>query len=540
MSSRNKTILALTSLFFLSLWAIFPFFASGLPNTHDGQTHVMRLASFHQALVEGQFPPRWAGNLAYGFGSPILSYYFPFPYIVGDLFHLLGFSFQDSIKVVFVLGYLLSGLTMFLFLNKATSYLSAFLGSVIYLFAPYRFLDLYVRGEVGEALVFVFPPLILWLLWDIKRMNWVKISLAGLFIGMMFLSHQTMGGVFAGLMFLILATRSKLRYFILSCVFGVLLASYNLFPLFFERGFTNINSLLEMNFRNQFPGLNSLFYSPWHWGPASPGNPGISMSFQLGFAQWMSVAALLLVLLSKLFKEKKKRISGLIFPVLVLSLFSVLLFLITSYSKFLWQDIFFLKSILYPWRLLGVEVFLSAIAISLAVFLIKQKWLKILLVIFLTFLSLYGNRNHNQVVGRASHNDEFYLAYPGTSDMWGEYLPKGAKVPATLEEEKVNGEVRVESLQTKSNYVIFKAIAPKEETVSINIFSFPGWQVFIDNRKTVLNSSRLLEFYLPKGEHLVEARLSETPIRFWSNILSLATFVLIMLMMIRGYFLKRR
>ena len=525
--SKNAFFLLL--LLLLAFWAFGPFFISGLPNTHDGQTHVMRLASFHQALIDGQIPPRWAGNLAHGFGSPVLSFAFPLPYLLGEFFYRFGFSFVDSTKIVFTLSFLFSAITMFLFLSRFTNGLSAFVGALIYLFAPYRFLDLYVRGDVGESLVFVFPPLILWLLWETKtKFDWSKIVLASFSIAAMFLSHQIMAGVFMVIIFLLLLLKGSAISLLISTALGVLLASFNLLPLVFEKGLTNLNYLALTNFQNQFPTIQSLLYSKWHWGPASPSTPEISMAFQLGLAQWLTVGLLVLFLIwqRKRFKEENYRLAGLVF-----GLFVFFLFLITKYSEFLWQNISPLAMVLYPWRFLGAAVFLVAVMSALLIYLVKHSLIKILLVIVLLVLAWYGNRNHNQVVGRTIHDDAFYLTYLGTSDMWGEFLPKGAQPPekeTPAKAEVTGGKAQIQDLKIKSNEVSFKAKVETESSVRVNNFSYPGWKVLVDNQSIKLRQSQLLEFILPVGVHQVRVKFTETPLRLFANVLSLLTFIFLL------------
>lgn len=520
--------LFLLGLLILSAWAVSPFFKPGLPNTHDGQTHVMRLASFHQALIDGQFPPRWAGNLAYGFGSPVLSFSFQFPYFLGEIFHLFGLSFVDSTKTVFILSFVFSGLTMFLFLSRLANRLPAFLGTVLYLLAPYRFLDLYVRGDVGESLVFVFPPLILWLLWDQEKIDFKRISFATFAVGAMFLSHQIMAAVFLVIIFILLLSRRRILVFSISVVLGFLIAAFNLLPLIFEKRLTNLDYLVATNYQNQFPTIQSLLYSPWHWGPAAPENPEISMAFQLGIAQWLAVGILALLLIGR-FKSSKD--SAWFLGKTVLVLFALFLFLITSYSDFFWRNIFFLPLILYPWRLIGAEVFLVALIAALVVYLVKSASLKIFLSIILVVLALYGNRNHTQVVGRTVHDDSFYLSFPGTSDMWGEFLPKGTELPRKAPIGKVEvleGGAIIENLKIKSNEIVFNTENHGMTYLRVNNFYYPGWQVWIDDQKIELKPSKLLEFSVPEGTHLVKARFTETLVRRISSILSVLTLILLL------------
>jgi hypothetical protein len=337
-----------------------------------------------------------------------------------------------------------------------------------------------------------------------------------------------MGFVFAGIIFVLLAFRKQLVPFLISLALGILLAAFNLLPLVFEKGLTNLNSLALTNFANQFPKISSLLYSKWHWGPASPSTPEISMAFQLGLAQWLTVGLLVLFLIwqRKRFKEENYRLAGLVF-----GLFVFFLFLITKYSEFLWQNISPLAMVLYPWRFLGAAVFLVAVMSALLIYLVKHSLIKIFLMIVLLVLAWYGNRNHNQVVGRTIHDDAFYLTYLGTSDMWGEFLPKGAKPPekeAPAKAEVTGGKAQIQDLKIKSNEVSFKAKVETESSVRVNNFSYPGWKVLVDNQSIKLRQSQLLEFILPVGVHQVRVKFTETPLRLFANVLSLLTFIFLL------------
>ena len=117
---RFKTDQAwLILLLVISLLPLLTLFRPGLPVTHDGQDHVARIANFYRSLSEGNLIPRWAANLNWGFGHPILMFLYPLPSYVASLFHFLGFSLVNSTKIVFGLSFTLSGLAMYLWGKEA-------------------------------------------------------------------------------------------------------------------------------------------------------------------------------------------------------------------------------------------------------------------------------------------------------------------------------------------------------------------------------------------------------------------------------------
>src|SRR3989304_564408 len=109
----KKGLIPILLILFFSILVSLPLLKPGLFIIHDDQ-QIARLLLFDQALKAGQFPPRWVDELGFGFGYPLFVFYPPLVYMVGELFHLIGFSFIDSIKLVFFTSIFASGLAMYI------------------------------------------------------------------------------------------------------------------------------------------------------------------------------------------------------------------------------------------------------------------------------------------------------------------------------------------------------------------------------------------------------------------------------------------
>ena len=105
-------------LILVSLLPLLSLLQPGLPITHDGQDHVARIANFYTSLTEGNLVPRWAGNLNWGYGHPILMFLYPLSSYSASFFHLLGFSLVDSVKLVFAIGFISSGIFMYIWIRE--------------------------------------------------------------------------------------------------------------------------------------------------------------------------------------------------------------------------------------------------------------------------------------------------------------------------------------------------------------------------------------------------------------------------------------
>src|SRR3989338_11447482 len=107
----KTNLVAIMIILFFSVLVSLPLLKSGLFLMHDDQ-HVARLFVFDEALKATQFPVRWVNGLGFGFGYPLFNFYPPLIYILGEIFHLAGFSFINSIKLVFFSGVFFSGVSM--------------------------------------------------------------------------------------------------------------------------------------------------------------------------------------------------------------------------------------------------------------------------------------------------------------------------------------------------------------------------------------------------------------------------------------------
>ena len=97
-------------------FAVKPLLSPGFIPTHDGEYHIVRFWQFEKMLRAGNLFPRWAPDLNSGYGTPLFNFQYPFPNYPGALFHALGASLPDSVKLVLATGYLLSVTFCFLWI----------------------------------------------------------------------------------------------------------------------------------------------------------------------------------------------------------------------------------------------------------------------------------------------------------------------------------------------------------------------------------------------------------------------------------------
>src|SRR3989344_8076716 len=149
MLSRIKKYFLILLFFSLFLPAIWPLFKEGFFNANDAVWHISRLWQFHLSFSSGQIPVRWAPTIFYGLGYPAFVFNFHLPYYLMEIIYGLGFGLVDSYKIVLGLSVIFSALFAFLFLRSIFSTLPAIVGTVFFVYSPYRFATVYSSAAIG-------------------------------------------------------------------------------------------------------------------------------------------------------------------------------------------------------------------------------------------------------------------------------------------------------------------------------------------------------------------------------------------------------
>src|SRR5512138_3691562 len=106
-------------LFLFCAFALAPLLAPGyFSDAHDSRHWVYFLQMFDLSIRDGAWYPRWATDMTFGYGYPVWLILAPLPFFVGEAFHLVGFDFVASVKLVYGLAFFGSALTMYLFASR--------------------------------------------------------------------------------------------------------------------------------------------------------------------------------------------------------------------------------------------------------------------------------------------------------------------------------------------------------------------------------------------------------------------------------------
>lgn len=516
----------------------------GLPTFHDSNPHVSRMIAFHTALHDGQFPPMWAKEMLGGIGSPVMMLNYQLPYFVSEGFFRAGLTYFDSYKLTLAISFILSGIAMYLALkSKQFSDGASLAGALIYTLAPYRFVDIYVRGALGESLTFIFPPLLLW--------GFTRSSLPILIIGWtgLFLTHPlasaTFSAFYLGYVLFVGGKQEiakRLQLFWSSFGVALLIAMFNLLPTLALTKYTYYSPLLS-GALTMFPTLIQLFHSVWGYGVSLPG-PVDGMSFELGIVQWIAVLSGIIAL----FKTKSVTLRYLI------GSFLVCLFFVMAISAPIYTLLNLTSIIDFPWRLLFCLVFASAwIGAEVIDSLKVKKSIKLLLVI-LVILGLVAQSLP------IAHTNTYWHKMPAwfareTGDSYGEYAPLTRSTrdsaPFWLRAEAIEGSQAQVTLELdKSNHQTYKVVAQHPSIVRVNTSYFPGWVIKVDNQivpigdtcyitkrtQIDIDDSGLMACRIGEGEHRLEIEYHATTVQRLGDMLTLTGIGVYLWILFRSFY----
>ncbi len=537
-----KTVLFFCLIVLFSIPAVIPLFQPGFFPMHD-DTQVARVYEMGQALKDGVFPVRIVTNLGYGYTYPIFNFYAPLAYYLGGFFTVLGASSLIGAKLMIIIGVVVSGITMYLLGKELWGRFGGILSALLYVYAPYHALDIYVRGDISESWAYSFIPLAFYGLLKLYRtQHWWYVIIGSIGYAGIILSHNLTALMVTPFLFLFtvlitLAQVSKKRknvlLFFLPLVFGIVISSFYWLPALAEMKYTNVLSQIGggAHFIDHFVCPSQLWESQWGYGGSVRGCLD-GMSYRVGKLHLLGVLVTLLLFLFVKRKGHEQTTLSLFF--FFSFLFSI--FLLLPISESLWSTIPFMSFFQYPWRFLIMVSFFSSIVIGslvslLPTLILKQRaYMQPLFVIalfsvgigllyFKLFIPQYIEDRQD---GHYTNNTMLRFT---TSKLSDEYLPMHFTKPQSASEivtDRFIGQgIRVSDVSERTGDIRATVQAQDRTNVLVKVAYFPSWEVLIDG---VVSSFQKrndgLLIVLPPGEHTIQIHSRQTPIELLSTVMS--------------------
>jgi len=547
-----KKIVLISCLLFASIFSIRSFFSTGFFPMHD-DAQVARVIVMTRALKNGQFPVRIVSDLGYGYGYPIFNFYAPLPYYVGAAFHIIGFDALTATKLMIGLGVIVGTLAMYICSSAFFGVYGGIFSAIVFTYFPYRAVQLFVRGAIGEYWAVSLIPFVLYgffLLVQKQKMRRgiciMTLSLVGIILSHTVFGYLAIGCIISMLFIVGINSLYKNTYNFRKITISliiVLIASLGVtaffwFPALREMSYTNVYKVIgkSADYSEHYICLSQLWDSPWGYGGSAPGCTD-GMTFKLGklhilffflsFGLWVFS------------KRKAKRIHVILTGILALTL--ILIFMTLRGSKIIWDSVPFSSFIQYPWRLLGPIGSCIALFVGFIFYNRSSRILFIVLFLCSSAIVLHSNKLFvpqyifDKPVESYGELLELRWRASGVSD---EYLPKDIKIPKNQSEivkERITGNASVEVKKIKETEVlgVYEIIASEEQKIVFHMAYFPGWTYRVNG---VLVKPNIVEgqpsVVLSTGNNIIEMRFENTRERSmgnWVSFVSIIGFVALLL-----------
>lgn len=525
----------------------------------DAIAHITTIAQFHRALSDGEFPVGWGDGFA-NYGLPLGTIAHQIPAYLGGALTFLTHDPLMSFNMLYVVSAIVSAVLMYVFLTRFVSPESSLLGSIFYSLAPYRIMNLYMRGAMPEFFSAVWVPLFLIAIHSIVRaskhyIGWylmLTVVTAGLI-----LTHPMMLVVYApivGIWFM-LSIRANLLVWIKVVFAGILavaLSAYYFLPLTIETKYLYYGSMQSQYARNQTTTLDTFINPFWKYncvyrndifGRCQLTKGGVTETITLlSFTALMASLyvyrkkgvwkkSVLLEHFNRWFTDGKRE---------TLALFVIFgamtsLTLSTSLFEPVYERVRFLGNIQYPWRYLSSYLFFPPIALALLFEYVRRfrfstaVWYGLIIFIVLArFPQLYA-KNYTQVSIESYYFTPYNLHSLVMNTIWSgdsrDYPVRRDKA------EIIEGEGRIVQRDIKNARRIYRINAQSDVRISDNTFYFPGWEVYVDGAPVNIEFQDpyyrgVITFQVPIGDHFVAVVYKDTKVRLLGKIISAGALVL--------------
>lgn len=540
---NKKNLLIVMFLFIISFVFSFDLLINkGFPATFDGPTHVTNIAQFYKAIKDGDILPRWSDGFAnYGMPIPIIA-----QQTTSYLGALLNFLFRNvifSYNMVVFIGAFLSVLFFYYFLRLHTNIGGALLGTFLFNIAPYRILNIYIRGAIPEFFAGIFFPLTLFALY--KWINEKKVYALFLFafsVGGILLTHPftlvIYSFFFAPYTLYLLYKQKNIPFKILMLgIFGLLgvgLAAYYIIPLFLELKYFYYGSGNRF-LPDQYLRLTNYISPAWYYFYKD--DIGVRGHFiMFGFIESVSIIVITIITIIRFIKKKP----GNILLTFTLCAGWITVFMTSRFAIPIYERISILGKIQHPWRMMSLFIYIVPILIAVY----SKNWNKwiialfIIVIAFFRFPQLYG-KNYTLT----SESNYFFTK----ENLHGEVLNiiwtgKTETYPVkTQKPEIIAGKGQIKEKEVHNSWRKYFIQADEKIRMADYTFYFPGWKVYVDGAPTIIefqdmNYRGVITYYVPPGVHSILVKFEDTKVRMLGNIISLTSFVLFILL----FFLRKK
>lgn len=526
---QGKTAAAVVAfLFIAALIASAPLFESGWFDSDDCIIHMERFVAVTCEVARGDIYPRWLSAGCYGLGLPVLNFYSPLFYLVTGYLHALGMALIPLLKVQCGSLFLAGSWGMFLWVRRHCGTFGALVAATVYMFLPYHFLDLYVRGALPEfaalaLMPYLFHALDLSFAVESRRRGIVQTAVTSAAIVLTHNLSALMIAPFAVLYFFWQGggAKASVKNTLAAAVgplLGLGLSAFYWLPVFAEQKYLQNFKETVTAGASHYAGNflePSQWVSPfWGYGVRHEG-----LSFQVGY---LLLACVAIGAVAAFSAARSCRSFGLATFVLA----CCALFLTTASAAPLYELAPALQYIQFPWRFLGpATMFLAAFSglILHGAPMWQHRRLPAVVVLVILALSVALSGKQRMVKERLHadfavwERDTLRLKKIGVLGFQNEFFPRWASWEQLTQFHGIQEPVLTSSwtgdVNDAGSRVSFRirTMNAGADTVVPRLY-FPGWRAEVDGKPVEVGHTPagLISLRIPPGEHDVTVRFGST------------------------------
>ena len=430
-----------------------PLLQTNIRNTHDGFIHLLRLIGTDDAVKMAQIPPIIAPEYCNGMGYAINLFYPALTCYLPLIIKIFTPTYTLALKIFGIICIILSGFTMYKFVNEVTKKkVVALFAAILYIVAPYKLANVYIRYAIGEFMAAVFIPLVFLGLYNLfnsdgKKHYYITIGAAGLI-----LSHTVSTlyvAIFCAIYVLFFIKKLKEKEILKKCainiVFIILISAMFVFPML-EASSKAKYGIMDndiMRTTNEFTSKNTLQFSQFI--------KDIEEEDGTTFVIGIPMLLLTIVSIYGVYKvDKKYKDTYIIF--FIFSMISIIM----CTRFFPWK---YVPSILcklqYPWRMLGFFIFFASLLSAINLQWIIEKVCKKgnvqmgVSVIAIIVITVFGLQTINGFIQRDIQKSEQKYTLQG--------YPREVSVDEEYEKSIMNNK-KISHMQINREYLPVKAL----------------------------------------------------------------------------------
>lgn len=424
--------------------------------SHENAYFLWRVVAFHQNAIAGEPFCRWFPDFARGFGLPFLEFYPVLPLYITEGFKLSGASTFLSVKLTIMLVSVLAAWGAFLLGRSIWGIRGGLITAVLFSYAPYKLVNLFVRGDINEYVAMAASP---WILYLIVRSASTEIrhpvSLPGIIVfGIPAITHYPscviQYPVYVFWMLCLFRSAKQPRRFLLqnsvSLAGALSVTSTYWASAFFSRHLVQMEGMTRgfADYRQHFITAAQWFSSYWNFG-ASVKGPGDAISFQIGNIAFIAMMA------GIPFVIRPARKIPLFRNLLACSLICLIasVYLTHASSAWLWTRIPVLPMLQFAYRLLAIPALMISILGGSAGLLLEKlphrsrPWLTAGFIVLIVIGSVHMCRVAAFMNLSDSDITPLHIRKAAHTHCTGEYIPRAVgkrfppPVPVTFALEKI-------------------------------------------------------------------------------------------------------